>query len=307
VRNHRIALCVLFALACACPARAALLYDGFDYASGVALSGQTNNNVQPPLTWAYVGTGTNSADPKTTTGSLTYAGLPASVGNSILTDRTQTGVSRIALPSAQTAGTVYYSMIVRVNDVTNLTNTTTGSFLAGLNNTTGAGSSITAAGASLMIHRDAVDTAGYNLGIAVSTANADRVFETVDRTAGQALFVVAAYQFGPNADDDNSYLWINPAAGTFGTNNVPNPDVTSSGAGSVGTASDIPHNQLSSVFLRNNGVEPNQIQIDELRVDTTWAGVTGAVPEPGAITLILAGAAALVRRRRRRCPHRAGH
>jgi len=299
VRKHRIALCVLFGFACGFPAQAALLYDGFDYAGGVALSGQTNNNVSPPLTWAYVGTGANSADPKTTTGSLSYTGLPASVGNSILTDRTQSGVSRIALPFAQTAGTVYYSMIVKVNDITGLTNTTTGSFLAGLNNTTGTGASITSAGASLMIHRDAVDTSGYNLGVAVSTANADRIFETVDRTVGQTLFVVAAYQFNPNTDDDNSYLWINPAASTFGTNNIPAPDVTSSGIASVGTASDIPLNQLTSVFLRNNGVEPNQIQIDELRVDTSWAGVTGAVPEPGsAALLVVAGITSLSRRRR---------
>src|SRR5439155_7069353 len=118
-------------------------------------------------------------------------------------------------------------------------------------------------------------------------ANADRIFDTVDRTAGQTLFVVAGYQFGPNADDDNSYLWINPAASTFGTNNVPTPDVTSSGIASVGTASDIPLNQLTSVFLRNNSVEPNQILLDELRVDTSWAGVTGAVPEPSSAALLL--------------------
>jgi hypothetical protein len=300
VRNPAIAICALFVFACALPAQAALLYDGFDYPAGVALSGQTNNNVQPPLTWAYVGTGANSADPKTTTGNLTYTGLPASVGNSILTDRTQTGVARIALPSAQTTGTVYYSMIVKVNDITNLTNTTTGSFLAGLNNVTGAGTSIASAGASLMIHRDAVDASGYNLGVAVSTANADRFFDAVDHTTAQTLFIVAAYQFGPNADDDNAYLWINPASATFGTNNIPAPDVTSSGIASVGTASDIPTNQLTSVFLRNNGVEPNQIQVDELRVDTTWAGVTGAVPEPGAGILVLSTATALLTRGRRR-------
>jgi hypothetical protein len=302
VSKPGISACILLAIACAFPASAALLYDGFDYPSGVALSGQTNNNVTPPLTWAFVGgTGSNTADPKTTAGSLSYSGLPDSVGNSILTDRSQSGVSRLALPSALTSGTVYYSMLVKVIDITGLTNTTTGSFLAGLNNTTGAGSSITAAGASLMIHRDANDSSGYNLGVAVSTANADRLFETVDRTVGQTLFVVAAYQFNPNTDDDNAYLWINPDAGTFGTNNVPDPNITSSGAVVTTTASDIPLNQLTSVFLRNNSVEPNQIQIDELRVDTSWAGVTGAVPEPGAASLlVVAGITSLRRRRQRR-------
>lgn len=93
--------CALLVLAFALPASAALLYDGFDYASGVALSGQTNNNVTPAQTWAYVGIGGDSgADPKTGAGSLSYTGLPASVGNSVLTDRTQSGVSRLALPSA---------------------------------------------------------------------------------------------------------------------------------------------------------------------------------------------------------------
>ena len=281
------------------PASGALLYDGFGYTSGAALSGQTNNDVSPALTWAYVGSGANSADPKIGAGSLSYPDLPASVGNSVLTDRTQSGVARIALPSPQTSGTIYYSMILKVTDITNLNNTTTGSFLAGLNNSNGAGASIASAGAALMIHRDANNASAYNLGMAVSTANADRVFDSVAHDTSQTLFVVGAYQFNPGADDDNAYLWINPASSTFRTNNVPAPDVSSLGLTSTAAVSDIPTNQLTSVFLRNNGVEPNQIQIDELRVDTTWAGVTGGVPEPGSGMIVLLAAAALGMRRRR--------
>jgi hypothetical protein len=286
-------------LVCAWPASGALLFDSFDYPSGAALSGQTDNHVDPALTWAYVGTGANSADPKIGSGSLSYPGLPASAGNSVVTDRTQSGVSRIALPSAQTSGTVYYSMLVKVNDITGLTNTTTGSFFAGLNNVTGAGLSVASAGASLMIHRDLNDASAYNLGVAVSTANADRIFDTVAHNTSQTLLVVAAYQFNPGTDDDNAYLWINPPSSSFGTNNVPTPDVSSLGALSTAAVSDIPTNQLASFFLRNNSVEPNQIQIDEVRVDTSWAGVTGAVPEPGGATLLVLGAAAICGRRRR--------
>jgi hypothetical protein len=280
-------------------ASGALLYDGFDYAPGAALSGQSNTNVSPSLTWSYVGTGANSADPKIGSGNLSYPGLPASVGNSALTDRTQSGASRLALPSAQISGTVYYSMLLKVTDITNLTNTTTGSFLAGLNNTTGAGSSIAAAGAGLMIHRDPNNASAYNLGVGVSTANADRIFNTVAHDTSQTLFVVAAYQFNPGTDDDNAYLWINPPSDSFGLDVVPPADVSSLGALSTAAASDIATGQLTSVFLRNNSVEPSQIQIDELRVDTSWAGVTGAVPEPGGAMLAALGAIALWRRGRR--------
>src|SRR5688572_18710083 len=157
------------------PASGALVYEPFDYTPA---GSNLRDKVNPAGTWNYVGTGANSGDLIITDGSLSYGGLPESAGNSVLTNRTQSGSDRITLPAVQNSGTVYYSMIVRVNDMSGLTNTTTGSFFAGLNNTAGAGTSITSAGAALMIHRDPLDTAGYNLGVAVSTNNADRVFDT---------------------------------------------------------------------------------------------------------------------------------
>ena len=133
-------------------------YEAFDYTNGVPLSGNVNNSAGAPLTWNYVGTGAAGvADPVIGSGSLAYGGFNPSAGNSVLTDRGQAGVSRINLPAAVNSGTVYYSMLVRVNDMTGLTNTTTGSFFGGLNSGVGAGTSVTTAGAALMIHRDAID------------------------------------------------------------------------------------------------------------------------------------------------------
>jgi hypothetical protein len=259
-----------------------------------ALSGQTDNQVQPPQTWAYVGTGTNSADPTIQAGSLSHPAIPTPIGNSVVTNRSQSGATRIALPSAVSANTVYFSMLVRVNDMTGLTNTTTGSFFAGLNSATGTGTSIASAGAALMIHLDPTNANAYNLGVAVSTANADRIFESTQRSAGQTLFVVGAYQFNAGADNDVSFLWVNPDASTYGAAAAPAPLVTSDAAVIAGTTTESA--SLASFFLRNNSVEPQQIQIDDVRVDTTWAGIT-ALPKPGAAVALVALVTVLGRRR----------
>ena len=155
---------------------------------------------------------------------------------------------------------------------------------------------MTTAGAALMIHRDVDNANAYNLGTAVTVNNADRKFEETERLAGQTLLLVGAYQFNAGSnDDDIAYLWVNPDPSTFGAATAPGANVTSSGAESVGVSTD--NAQLASFFLRNNSVEPQQIQIDELRIGASWAEVT-AVPEPTGAVVI--GAMGLVVRRSRR-------
>ena len=292
MRTYRQALVIALWSCCTLPASAASIYEPFDYAPvGSPLAGKGT----PPQNWAYVGTGANSADPIIAAGSLSYPGAVASSGNSVVTNRTQSGSDRIALPFGVSSGTIYYSMMVRVNDMTGLTNTTTGSFFAGLNNTAGAGTSITSAGAGTFIHRDPVDTTGYNLGVGVSTANNDRKFDTVAYHAGDTLFVVAAYEFLAGTDNDNAYLWINPPAASLGAEIAPAPTVSSLGAADATTVSDNV-GALVSFFLRNNSVEPAQIQVDEVRVDGSWAGATA--PEPGMMSLFLLAVPLLGRRRK---------
>jgi hypothetical protein len=275
-----------------------VLYDPFDYPSGGALSG--NTNPQTGQAWTYVGVGgATGADPTVGSGGLSYPGYIQGSGNSVLTNRTQTGSSRITLPFSASSGTVYYSALVRVNDITNIGTATTGSFFGGLNVTPGAGgtgTSITTSGAALLIRGDASTPGIYNLGVGVSIGNPDRIFETTARSAGQTLLVVGAYEFRPGTDDDVAYLWINPDAGAFGAESAPAPTIVSNGATSTTTASDTA-GPLVSFFFRNNSVEPQQIQIDELRVGTSWAEVTG-VPEPGMVLLAGAGLFALLARRR---------
>jgi hypothetical protein len=287
VRKFIVLSCVV---ALTAPAFGApLLVEPFDYTPGAALSGQVAPSGQ---TWMLVApaSGTNLADPKVGAGSL-----GGGTGNSALTDRTQAGVSRIALTSgsAPSSGTLYYSALVRVNDLTGLTNTTTGSFFAGFNSASGAGTSITTAGAPLMIHLDADNASAYNLGIGATTANNDRIFDTTELAAGQTVFLVASYEFVAGADNDVARLWINPDPALFAAGTPPAATVVSDATVTSGASVD--NNQLASFFLRNNSVEPAQIQIDEVRIGASPADVV--VPEPGVFGLPTCAAAGLLRRR----------
>ena len=65
-------------------------------------------------------------------------------------------------------------------------------------------------------------------------------------------------------------------------------------------ANDTTRNDVAvrTIHLRNNGSEPSNIEIDELRVGDSWADVV-LVPEPTALAFLGAGALGLLARRRR--------
>lgn len=291
------------------PALATLtFYDPFDYAGdGSSLSGQTDMSFSPNQQWFRAGSGTN--DPKTTAGNLSYPSLATSTGNSVLLNNTNAGstISRVDIqpyvgPAAgDPAVNVYYSMLLHVTDLTGLTNSTTGSFLAGLqyyypeaanpSNDGLTANSATSAGA-LTIHADASGT-GYNLGVAVrdAPAAATRVFDTTAYGTSDTLLVVVKYVIGSGNKDDGAYLYINPPSSSFGGTEPASATVSSLSANAASEydyfynnttgvqlvdSGGVTVNSLRSFFLRNNSVEPMNIQIDDVRVGTTWADVTPA-------------------------------
>src|SRR6476620_12639363 len=134
----RSAICLISLLVFASISRASLLlYEPFDYTAGAAVVGQTDTYVSPNQTW--VTTGTVGAGPFISTPSLTYPNYPISLGNSA-TVRSATGdvvTPRISLNTTigSDTGTVYYSMLVKSNGIPG--NGTAGTFIAGLNNSTG--------------------------------------------------------------------------------------------------------------------------------------------------------------------------
>lgn len=218
-------------------------YDTFDYTVG--------NSLGLEQKWTNVNSGD---DILVSTGNLTYSGLNTT-GNSVTFDGT--GIDTFSPITSTDSGTLYYSFLLNVSDMTAATNTS-GGYLAGF------GESTTALGATLWTTK--VDDTNYNLGVEVRTAaGTTTTYTTTPYTTGSTVFVVVKYTFNTvDGADDTVSLYVNPVV------NSPEP-----GAATVTdthTGTDLP--SIGYFFLRQDSVtETPPVQIDELRIGTTWSDV----------------------------------
>jgi len=279
-------------------AQGAVFYEPFDYPTGnLGL-----NNLSPTQTWYSSATSGTDDRVQVATGSLSVAGMPGSVGNSVTlggAGRTD----RIFLGTNRTTGSVYYSLMMKVTDLTGTG--ATGASVVGFNNTAQtAANHDTAAQPSAISGRllvKAIDASTYQVGASKSSGSAgDFVFTPIGSPYNintDTVFVVGRYTFNTgSATDDTFDLWVNPSSETFADDTlIPAPNVTATTGADGG--------QIATMILRQfTAVIPAGVQYDELRVDTTWSGVTSnLVPEPASVaTLGLAAAGLLIRRPRRR-------
>jgi hypothetical protein len=276
------ALCLGFS-----SAHAVLIYEPFDYAAGLDLTGQT-----PPgatTGWQVMGTGgTGGTDPITiASGSLSgVAGLAPASGNSI----TFGGLgltNRIPLGAAFTTGSLYYSFAFKVTDLGGLN--ATGGFMAGFNNSTGSVANQPTLIAARLVTR--VSGTGFQVGVDKSSGQgASFVFADTIFNLDETIFVVGSYTFNSGSTtDDEARLWVNPSPSTFGLESAP--------AGFLSSVATNDLTPLASFLFRqgNAAAVPGVVVADELRIDTTWAGVTA--PEPSGIALLtIAGIGVLTRR-----------
>ena len=272
------------------PAGAALpFYEPFDYPIGVDLVGQGPSGGTD--LWAATGTsGASGSDAITVAGgSLSVPGLAGSSGNSItygglgLTDR-------ISIGTPVTSGTLYYSFAFSVTDLSGLN--ASGGFMAGFNTAVGTqAGQPTTVGARLLTRMSAN---GFQIGIEKNSGTAANfTFDNTEHGVGDTIFVVGSYTFSAGAGNDQTLLWVNPDPASFGLGSAPAPTITATLGGT-----DLSPSIASFLFRQGNATTvPAAVVADELRVDTTWAGVT-PVPEPAsALLLTLAGTGLLVRRR----------
>lgn len=218
-------------------------YEGFDYAANSTLGSQQK--------WTNVNSGD---DILATSGNLSYTGLTPT-GNSIVFDGA--GIDCFSPLTDTNSGVLYYSFLVNIGSMAGVTSAD-GGYFAGFSSGT------TTLGGTLWATR--VDDNTYQLGVEVRTATgANTTFTTASYTTGQTHLVVVAYRFNAGTtSDDIVDLWIDPVIG----DSEPTPTISDSHA-----ATDL--TSITNFFLRQDSTsETGSMQIDELRIGTTWTQVT---------------------------------
>lgn len=220
-------------------------HEPFDYAVG---------NIVGQGGWTQTGTGTASPV-QVSLPSLSYSGLPPASGGKIIL-RNGTNFQDVGRDiSGQNSGSIYASFLLNVTNAGN----TTGDYFFHFSSA-GAGAQDFR---SRVVIRQGSSAAKFQLGLSnISTDTPTWTAEEFD--LGIPLFVVVAYTFSPDVNDDLASLWINPP---LGLNTAPVPTITQAVLQDFTT--------LGRVGWRQGqGNSLLVLEVDELRVATTWSAVT---------------------------------
>lgn len=235
---------------------------GTAYLPGAPLSGQCNvsGNLWYPVTNAA-----GAGMPGIVADSLSYPGLPPSSGNSLFIPSDVGVMGRMTLNFAATRGAVYFSFLLKVTDVTRLSETgTENNYFAAFGDNVGAQNATLLRAAARVLARRSGD--GFKLGIGRNTSRPDDwVFDQTERPLNQVLFIVGSY----NYTDRTANLWIDPPQSSFQSARPPHPTITAR------RGSDLNHNGIRSFVLGCRTNPPPACIVDELRIGRSWSFVTG--------------------------------
>ncbi|WP_439131136.1 T9SS type A sorting domain-containing protein [Polaribacter sp.] len=218
------------------------IVETFDYTNTEALSAQAR--------WMSLNSGD---DIIVADGSLSYEGLKSSEGNSITFDGG--GAESYTTFADITSGTVYASFLLKVSDISSMTDLTDGGYFASL---AGGTSSYDA---RLWV-RPNPDASGSTFDIGYGPESSNPPFTSSTYSVDDVLFVVMAL----NMDNGLVSTWINPDASSFeGT--IPTATLSSTDAN--------PPSSINLFILRQDSTgETPFMQVDELRISNSWADVT---------------------------------
>jgi len=222
-------------------------YEGFDYTDGDYLGLHVN--------WTEMNSGDSIV---VTSGSLSYDGLAGSTGNKVSFNGS--GHDPYLTFEEVTSGPVYASFIFKVTDQSAMTDLTDGGYFAAIADTTWSYD------ARMWVRPNptAADTT-FDIGFGYVSSSPPTTTGTYN--IGDEIFVVMSY----NLDDGVVSAWINPSYDDFEAATAPTATLTSTEA--------TPATKLSKFIIRQDSDnETPFMELDELRLGTTWADVTPAVP-----------------------------
>ncbi|OFY21019.1 MAG: hypothetical protein A2W98_01620 [Bacteroidetes bacterium GWF2_33_38] len=218
-------------------------HDPINYTIGQSLSSQSG--------WTVSNTGDSLL---IASGNLSNAGLPTSTGNKVTFDGA--GIDAAKLFTQQTTGTVYYSFLMNVTALGSL-NATGGYFTAFTEGTS------TTFGATVWTR---LNGAGYDIGISPKTsATTDIAWSTSSYAVNTTILVVVSYEFVTGTANDVVRVFVNPTPGA----SEPAATITATNAGGTDLTN------VNRILIRqDSSTETPSIEMDELRVGTSWADVT---------------------------------
>ena len=242
-----------------------LMYEGFNYTVPNNIGGNTttSNDAVGSNSWfTHSNTVGSAGTIDVLSGNLSYTGIAPSNGNKVFIAGNNTTVPRdVNKAFTSSANVLYYSLLLKVIDNTQLSATLDGYF-AGFGSTSGIG--LTTLGARLGI-KSSNGAANYRLSVQnISGGTPTFTENTVDLNFGTTYLVVV--KFDKSVVPTSSTLWVNPSS--IGGIEPASTVINNSGTTTFPT--------YGSVFIRNSSTTP-KAEIDEIKVGVTWADVTGSV------------------------------
>jgi autotransporter-associated beta strand protein len=236
-------------------------YDGFSYSEGTALGAVGSGS---ETVWDK-GNSVGATSPYVTSGAaLNFAGLPAATGLGVLLDYPGTsakerGVDTATYTMTGVGETLYFSFLLNVQSYPS-----SNCPVAYFDDNASASASIQGVGllpdGKLTLHRNAAITAPG--GTTTSALNLNTTY-----------FIVFRYLSVSGSGNDQLALWINPVLGQLSETT---PDLTVATGGSDRAA-------LDGFFFKQDSAFSAILQVDELRLGTTWVDVT---PSSGACVTV---------------------
>jgi hypothetical protein len=194
-------------------------------------------------------------------GSLSYTGLNSTGNKATLVSGNTEDVNKAS--ANPITGLAYFSAILNVVNTTGLNaNTATGDYFLMTAATAGnTPNSVTAFSSRIYVKTGSTENT-FNIGILNNSGGtAAPTYVSTDYAINTAIFVVVKYDLTTNT----ASLYVNPVIGSIeGT-----PTVTNA------TGSTVAPTQIASIAIRQ-GSGTGNIEIDELRLGTTWGDVTSA-------------------------------
>lgn len=197
------------------------------------------NSLGEEQMWTNVNTGDNVV---TIAGNLTYPGVTSS-GNSI--SFSGAGIDPFTPITSTTSGTIYYSFLMNVTDMTNVTADLTETYFIGLTD------NLKSYMARLFVKKNGLQ---YQLGFDSSSTTTN--YAATLRNTGDVVLVVMGYDFALN----KLSAWFNPNLSTFSASTLANLTNTPTTA----------ITNLGGLIIRQDSDSKTPtITIDELKIDLT--------------------------------------